>query len=100
MAAQDERTGELAGLTELSVDPDHPSWGHQELTVVARAHRGHRLGLLLKAAMLELLLEREPQLEAIETYNPRTVFPTWYRLMTEDLPPASSVARFSLPGMP
>jgi hypothetical protein len=38
--------------------------------------------------------------EAMETYNPRTVFPTWYRLMTEDLPPASSVARFSLPGMP
>ena len=72
VAAQDERTGELAGLTELSVDPDHPGWGHQELTVVARAHRGHRLGLLLKAAMLELLLEREPQLEAIETYNAET----------------------------
>lgn len=72
VAAQDERTGELAGLTELSVDPDHPGWGHQELTVVARAHRGHRLGLLLKAAMLELLAEREPQLEAIETYNAET----------------------------
>ena len=39
---------------------------------MARAHRGHRLGLLLKAAMLELLLEREPQLEAIETYNAET----------------------------
>jgi glycosyltransferase involved in cell wall biosynthesis len=38
--------------------------------------------------------------QAIETYNPRVVWPTWYRLMTEDLPPASSVARFSLPGMP
>ncbi|HEX3751554.1 MAG TPA: glycosyltransferase family 1 protein [Streptosporangiaceae bacterium] len=38
--------------------------------------------------------------QAIETYNPRTVWPTWYRLMTEDLPPASSVARFSLPGTP
>jgi glycosyltransferase involved in cell wall biosynthesis len=38
--------------------------------------------------------------QAIETYNPRVVWPSWYRLMTEDLPPASSVARFSLPGMP
>ncbi|MBV9795788.1 MAG: glycosyltransferase [Actinobacteria bacterium] len=38
--------------------------------------------------------------QAKEIYNPRTVFPTWYRLMSEDLPPASSVARFSLPGMP
>jgi GNAT superfamily N-acetyltransferase len=72
VAAKDERTGELAGLTELSVDPAHPGWGHQELTVVARAHRGHRLGLLLKVAMLELLAEREPQLEAIETYNAET----------------------------
>jgi hypothetical protein len=39
------------------------------MTVVARAHRGHRLGLLLKVAMLELLAEREPQLETIETFN-------------------------------
>jgi glycosyltransferase involved in cell wall biosynthesis len=38
--------------------------------------------------------------QATETFNPRDVFPIWYRLMTEDLPPASSVARFSLPGMP
>ncbi len=72
VAAQDERTGGLAGLTELSVDPARPGWGYQELTVVAPAHRGHRLGLLLKAAMLELLAEREPQLEAIETYNAET----------------------------
>ncbi len=69
VAAQDERTNGLAGLTALSVDPERPGWGHQELTVVAPAHRGHRLGLLLKTAMLELLAEREPQLEAIETYN-------------------------------
>ncbi len=38
--------------------------------------------------------------QATETFNPRDVFPIWYRLMTEDLPPASSVARFSLPGTP
>ena len=67
--AQAETAGELAGLTELSVDPAHPHWGHQELSVVARPHRGHRLGLLLKVAMLELLAEREPQLETIETFN-------------------------------
>jgi glycosyltransferase involved in cell wall biosynthesis len=38
--------------------------------------------------------------EAIEQYDSRQMFATWYRLMTEDLPPASSVARYSLPGMP
>ena len=37
--------------------------------MVVRGHRGHRLGLLLKVAMLELLAEREPQVERIETYN-------------------------------
>lgn len=69
VAVRHEATGELAGLTEVSVDPADPEWGHQELTVVVRGHRGHRLGLLLKVAMLELLAEREPQVERIETYN-------------------------------
>ena len=35
--------------------PEAPSWGFQELTAVTRPHRGHRLGLLVKAAMLEWL---------------------------------------------
>ncbi|MGA2827283.1 MAG: GNAT family N-acetyltransferase [Streptosporangiaceae bacterium] len=69
VAACDEVSGELAGLTELAVDQADPEWGHQEMTVVARAHRGHRLGLLLKVAMLELLAEREPQLKWIITGN-------------------------------
>lgn len=72
VAARDEITGELAGLTELGVDEAQPEWGHQELTVVTRAHRGHRLGLLLKVAMLELLAEREPQLRWIITGNAAT----------------------------
>ncbi len=32
-------------------------------------HRGHRLGLLLKVAMLELLAATEPGLERIATWN-------------------------------
>jgi len=61
--------GRLAGLTRLAVDPGDPGWGFQELTVVARADRGHRLGLLMKVAMLELLAEREPGLTRIITGN-------------------------------
>ena len=38
-------------------------------TVVTRKHRGHRLGLLVKIAMLELLATAEPQLERIATWN-------------------------------
>jgi len=69
VAARDDRTGELVAITELHVDPQTPDWGHQEITVVARAHRGHRLGLLVKVAMLELLAGREPRLERIVTGN-------------------------------
>jgi RimJ/RimL family protein N-acetyltransferase len=68
-AARDDRTGELVAITQLHVDPQTADLGHQELTVVARAHRGHRLGLLVKVAMLELLAGREPRLERIVTGN-------------------------------
>jgi RimJ/RimL family protein N-acetyltransferase len=69
VAARHHRTGELVALTDLEVDPQMPEWGYQGLTVVARPHRGHRLGLLVKVAMLELLAGREPQLERIITGN-------------------------------
>jgi len=69
VAARCDRTGGLVALTQLRVDPQTPEWGGQELTVVTRVHRGHRLGLLVKVAMLELLAAREPQLERIITGN-------------------------------
>jgi GNAT superfamily N-acetyltransferase len=69
VAARHDDTGELAGLTEVSVDPADPGWGFQVFTVVRREHRGHRLGLLLKIAMMELLATTEPQLERIVTWN-------------------------------
>ena len=62
-------TGEVAALTQLTVDPGRPNWGWQELTAVTRQHRGHRLGLLVKVAMLELLAVREPGLRRIVTSN-------------------------------
>ena len=36
---------------------------------MARQHRGHQLGLLLKIDMLRWLAEVEPQLEIIQTWN-------------------------------
>ena len=69
VAARDDRTGRLAALTEVSVDPLQPDWGFQELTAVDRAHRGHRLGLLIKVAMLDLLGKAEPGLRHIHTGN-------------------------------
>jgi GNAT superfamily N-acetyltransferase len=72
VAAAHAGTGELAALTQLSIEEADPSWGHQEMTAVARVHRGHRLGLLTKVAMLELLAEREPGVRFVQTWNGET----------------------------
>jgi GNAT superfamily N-acetyltransferase len=69
VAAVHDATGDMAALTEISVDPTQPSWGWQQLTAVVKTHRGHRLGLLVKTEMLTLLAAAEPQLEQIETGN-------------------------------
>jgi GNAT superfamily N-acetyltransferase len=69
VAALHDATGEMAALSQVEVDPVHPEWGHQGLTSVTRPHRGHRLGLLTKAAMLEWLATEEPQIERILTGN-------------------------------
>ena len=39
---------------------------------MAREHRGHRLGLRLKLAMLDLLARQEPQVKHILTGNAET----------------------------
>ena len=67
VAARADRTGRLVAITQLGVDPLDAGSAFQELTVVARPHRGHRLGLLVKVAMLELLAAHEPQLTQIVT---------------------------------
>ena len=69
VVARHDDTGELAALSEMAVDPANPGWGFQMNTVVIRKHRGHRLGLLAKIAMMELLATTEPQLERISTWN-------------------------------
>lgn len=62
-------SGELAAQTVVTVSVEDPTWGDQHDTSVTRAHRGHRLGLLLKADMLRWLREDEPQLLTIDTWN-------------------------------
>ena len=69
VAARHDETGEMAALTQLSTDPGAPGWGFQELTAVLPEHRGHRLGLLVKVAMLELVTSRDRDLQRILTSN-------------------------------
>jgi GNAT superfamily N-acetyltransferase len=63
------KTGEVGGHTVVMTHPLLPEVGGQADTAVARHHRGHRLGLLLKIDMMRWLAETEPQLKIIETWN-------------------------------
>jgi GNAT superfamily N-acetyltransferase len=69
LAAVHDASGDMAALTVVSVDPDVPDWGNQLITAVTRPHRGHRLGMLTKAAMMDWLAEAEPAMRRIETWN-------------------------------
>ena len=69
VVAMHDASGEMAALTQVNVDPDVPGWAFQEITAVTRQHRGHRLGMLVKVAMLERLTELEPQVRQIMTFN-------------------------------
>ncbi|WP_186449784.1 GNAT family N-acetyltransferase [Nocardioides sp. J9] len=69
VVARHAPSGELAGQTVVAVEADHPTRGHQHDTSVVRAHRGRRLGLLLKTDMLRWLAEAEPVLETVDTWN-------------------------------
>jgi GNAT superfamily N-acetyltransferase len=72
VVARHRATGEPAGLTMLCIDEFDPSVAHQEDTSVVRAHRGHRLGLLLKLDMVEWLRRERPEVTAVETWNDAT----------------------------
>ncbi len=69
VAARHDATGRLAAVTQVLTDPGAPGYGFQQITAVLPAHRGHRLGLLVKAAMLELVGEAAPEVTRIVTDN-------------------------------
>ncbi|RIQ13660.1 GNAT family N-acetyltransferase [Jiangella rhizosphaerae] len=61
--------GSMAGITEITVSRDSDVTGFQDATIVDPRHRGHRLGLLLKAANLRQLLADRPGLQTVWTWN-------------------------------
>ncbi|QWZ09535.1 GNAT family N-acetyltransferase [Nocardioides panacis] len=69
LVARHRGTGELGGHTVVAVEVQRPEIADQHDTAVAKAHRGHRLGLLLKAGMLLWLAEAEPQVATVDTWN-------------------------------
>jgi len=68
-AARHEPSGRLGGFTRLSVPDDTSRAVGQWDTIVLREHRGHRLGMLLKVANLQLLGETAPGHPSVLTWN-------------------------------
>ncbi len=67
--AVERSTGAVVGHTAVSVFSEQPTHAEQDDTTVLADHRGHRLGLRLKADMVCWLAETEPQLRTLATEN-------------------------------
>ncbi|WP_159797721.1 GNAT family N-acetyltransferase [Puerhibacterium puerhi] len=68
-AAEHEATGELAAMTMLTWHREPREFAFQWDTIVLRAHRGHRLGMLVKAVNLQQLARLRPGTRRVQTWN-------------------------------
>lgn len=69
VVARHVASGELAACTQVRLVPSMPDWAAQQATVVAPAHRGHRLGLLVKIEMMGVLDQQAPRVRHVFTGN-------------------------------
>lgn len=69
VTAAQAKDGHLVAFTEASSCVVRDGFASQGDTLVAPVHRGHRLGLWIKLANLELLLREHPEIRAIDTFN-------------------------------
>ena len=60
---------EVVAYTDIAVTLHESERAYQWGTLVRADHRGHRLGLAVKAANLRLLQETQPQISTVITYN-------------------------------
>lgn len=72
LVALHEATGDGAGFTEVTYDPKIPHVIWQQGTAVIDAHRGHQLGMWMKAVMLKRVLAERPNALFIRTGNANT----------------------------
>jgi GNAT superfamily N-acetyltransferase len=60
---------EVAGLTEIQVRPWQPTRAEQWDTCVVPAHRGHGLGVWIKAELTRWVRDEHPEVVDVETWN-------------------------------
>jgi GNAT superfamily N-acetyltransferase len=63
------RNGRLVAFTDLQIPSAQPEHAHQAGTLVLSEHRGHRLGALVKTAVLRELAATMPEVRLISTFN-------------------------------
>jgi GNAT superfamily N-acetyltransferase len=62
-------TGRMVAWSALAVRHTVPYHAWQNITLVHPAHRGHRLGIISKVVNLRYLLESEPAIHTVDTWN-------------------------------
>jgi GNAT superfamily N-acetyltransferase len=67
--AVDPMSGGLVAYTDIGVSTIRPEIAYQWDTVVDPDHRGHRLGLAIKAENLRRLRRESPESKRVETWN-------------------------------
>ncbi len=72
IVAVHDATGEGAGFTEVTYDPKQPWIIWQQGTATTPKHRGHTLGLWMKAVNLRRILQERPDATYIRTGNANT----------------------------
>ncbi|MCU1589383.1 MAG: GCN5-related N-acetyltransferase [Frankiales bacterium] len=68
-AAVHVASGQVVAMTDIGVSRHHSEVAYQWDTIVLHEHRGHGLGLALKARNHELLVKSEPATRWVNTWN-------------------------------
>jgi GNAT superfamily N-acetyltransferase len=68
-AARHDATGQIVARTKLSFEANDDTHARQRVTIVEPAHRGRRLGLIVKSANHAYARAHEPALRVIDAWN-------------------------------
>jgi GNAT superfamily N-acetyltransferase len=68
-AAREPATSHVVAYTDMGWSTRDPGTAFQWTTIVDKTHRGHRLGMLIKAANLRALRDANPAVERVITWN-------------------------------